>query len=143
MSLFELIPSAVAQTTTGTAAGGNSPMEMLQQFFPFIIVIIAIIIIIIAVVIARVPLFGPILSWRFMSWTGKRSYGLYLWHYPIYQIFSVFRLPGSHPGFEAYVGEFVLSFVAAALSWRYVEAPLNRYRTKFQRFEKIPAGFAT
>jgi len=39
MSLFELIPSAVAQTTTGTAAGGNSPMEMLQQFFPFIIVI--------------------------------------------------------------------------------------------------------
>jgi peptidoglycan/LPS O-acetylase OafA/YrhL len=100
-------------------------------------------IILIAVVIARVPFFGPILSWTFVSWIGKRSYGLYLWHYPIYQIFSVFRLPGSHPGAEAYVGEFVLSFVVAALSWRYVEAPLNRYRTKFQRFEKIPAGFAT
>ena len=38
MSLFGLIPSAVAQTT-GTAAGANSPMDMLQQFFPFIIVI--------------------------------------------------------------------------------------------------------
>src|SRR5580698_1450341 len=38
MSLFELIPSAYAQTTN-SAAGGNSPMEMLQQFFPFIIVI--------------------------------------------------------------------------------------------------------
>ena len=38
MSLFGLIPSAVAQTT-GAADGGSSPMDMLQQFFPFIIVI--------------------------------------------------------------------------------------------------------
>jgi preprotein translocase subunit YajC len=39
MSLFGLIPSAVAQTTGAAAAGGGSPMEMLQQFAPFIIVI--------------------------------------------------------------------------------------------------------
>jgi len=39
MSLFELIPSAYAQTASGPAAGASSPMEMLQQFFPFIIVI--------------------------------------------------------------------------------------------------------
>jgi preprotein translocase subunit YajC len=38
MSLFGLIPSAVAQTTNA-AAGGGSPMDMLQQFAPFIIVI--------------------------------------------------------------------------------------------------------
>ena len=38
MSLFGLIPSAYAQTTN-TAAAGASPMEMVQQFFPFIIVI--------------------------------------------------------------------------------------------------------
>jgi preprotein translocase subunit YajC len=38
MSLFGLIPSAVAQTTNA-AAGAGSPMDMLQQFAPFIIVI--------------------------------------------------------------------------------------------------------
>src|ERR1700733_11072798 len=38
MSLFGLIPSAVAQTTNAVA-GGGSPMDMLQQFAPFIIVI--------------------------------------------------------------------------------------------------------
>jgi peptidoglycan/LPS O-acetylase OafA/YrhL len=96
-------------------------------------------IIIVAVVCSRVPFFGRILSWRFVTWTGKRSYGLYLWHYPIYQIFSVFQLPGSHHRVETYVAEFVVSFVVAGLSWRYLEAPLNRYRKKFQRFEEIPA----
>ena len=38
MSLFELIPSAYAQTTGG-AGGGSSPTDLLQQFFPFILII--------------------------------------------------------------------------------------------------------
>jgi preprotein translocase subunit YajC len=38
MSLFELIPSAYAQTTNG-AAGGSSAGDLLTQFFPFILII--------------------------------------------------------------------------------------------------------
>jgi len=38
MSLFELIPSAYAQTTSG-AGGGSSPADLLQQFFPIIAII--------------------------------------------------------------------------------------------------------
>ena len=38
MSLFDLIPSAYAQSTSG-AAGGSSTAEMVQQFFPFILII--------------------------------------------------------------------------------------------------------
>jgi len=38
MSLFELIPSAYAQTTSG-AGGGASASDLLQQFFPFILII--------------------------------------------------------------------------------------------------------
>ena len=38
MSLFELIPSAYAQTTSA-AGGGSSPAELLQQFFPIIAII--------------------------------------------------------------------------------------------------------
>lgn len=41
MSLFGLIPSAVAQTTGAAAAasGSANPLEMLQQFAPFIVVL--------------------------------------------------------------------------------------------------------
>src|ERR1700761_5757479 len=38
MSLFELIPSAYAQTTSG-GTGGASTGDMLTQFFPFILII--------------------------------------------------------------------------------------------------------
>lgn len=38
MSLFELIPSAYAQTTSG-ATGGGSTADTLTQFFPFILII--------------------------------------------------------------------------------------------------------
>ncbi len=40
MSLFELISSAQAQTTGAAAPGGTgNPMDMLQQFAPFIVVL--------------------------------------------------------------------------------------------------------
>jgi preprotein translocase subunit YajC len=40
MSLFGLIPSAYAQTAgAATAAGSGSPIDMLQQFAPFIVVL--------------------------------------------------------------------------------------------------------
>ena len=38
MSLFDLIPSAYAQTTSG-GTGGASTGDMLTQFFPFILII--------------------------------------------------------------------------------------------------------
>jgi preprotein translocase subunit YajC len=39
MSLFGLIPSAYAQTTSAAGGVSSNPMDMLQQFAPFIIVI--------------------------------------------------------------------------------------------------------
>jgi preprotein translocase subunit YajC len=38
MSLFDFIPSAYAQTTSG-AGGGASTADLVQQFFPFILII--------------------------------------------------------------------------------------------------------
>jgi peptidoglycan/LPS O-acetylase OafA/YrhL len=65
-------------------------------------------------------------------WIGRRSYGLYLWHYPIYGLLA--GGPGVPP--RDWPGALILSFAAAALSFRFVEQPfLNRK----QRFETVGA----
>ncbi len=64
---------------------------------------------------------------RPVVWLGQRSYGLYLWHWPFAEWTN--RLP--HP-----VGVplgITASLIAAELSWRLVEAPAQRWRTRHQR----------
>ena len=55
---------------------------------------------------------------RALVWLGTVSYGAYLWNYPL----TLWLRP--HAGLAV-----VLTLAAAALSWRYVEAPLQRRRT--------------
>lgn len=54
---------------------------------------------------------------RALVWLGTVSYAAYLWNYPL----TLWLRP--HPGLAV-----VLTLVAATLSWRYVEAPLQRRR---------------
>jgi peptidoglycan/LPS O-acetylase OafA/YrhL len=77
---------------------------------------------------------GRVLGWRPLRWVGLRSYGIYLWHYPIFAMtrpredlhyfgFSPFRYDISGwPDFVIRVG---LTFGAAALSYRFVEQPIR------------------
>lgn len=65
---------------------------------------------------ARVPTIRP-LAW--LAPIGTISYGLYLWHVPIGIWLADSALPMAALGFP-------LAFLAAVLSWRYVEAPLLR-----------------
>jgi peptidoglycan/LPS O-acetylase OafA/YrhL/lysophospholipase L1-like esterase len=78
-----------------------------------------------AVVLAVVSPSGRIgraLGWRPLRWIGIRSYGIYLWHYPI----IVLTTPAS--GAETLLRatlQVVASVVVAALSWRFVEEPIR------------------
>lgn len=68
---------------------------------------------------------GRVLGNKPMVYLGKRSYGLYLWHWPI---FLVLR-PGidiGWTGLPAFALQFALTMVAAELSYRYVEMPIRR-----------------
>jgi peptidoglycan/LPS O-acetylase OafA/YrhL len=59
-----------------------------------------------------------------MVYIGKRSYGLYLWHWPIFVILR----PGIDiglTGIPALVIQFGLTFAAAELSYRYLEMPVR------------------
>ena len=57
-------------------------------------------------------------------WIGVRSYGIYLWHWPIYM---VTRPHSDVPltGIPLLVLRLALTFVFAALSYKYVEEPIR------------------
>jgi peptidoglycan/LPS O-acetylase OafA/YrhL len=64
-----------------------------------------------------------VLSWRPFVATGKISYSLYLWHWPV----TVFWKYATYDQlyFYDYIGMFLLSFVLGILSWKFVELPVR------------------
>ncbi|KLU60953.1 O-acetyltransferase OatA [Peptococcaceae bacterium CEB3] len=68
--------------------------------------------------------------WR---WLGERSYGIYLWHYPVIVLTSPAVNTGGVNVWRA-LGQVAASIGLAALSWRLVEDPIRRgYRKKRRR----------
>ena len=89
----------------------------------FLLVDAATLLVIAAVVHPRSDL-GPILGCKPLRWIGVRSYGLYLWHYPIFCI----TRPGLDVplhGWPDLALRLVLSFGAAELSYRFIETPIR------------------
>ncbi|MGV1004409.1 MAG: acyltransferase family protein [Candidatus Nanopelagicales bacterium] len=69
--------------------------------------------------------FGRILGVRPLRYLGERSYGLYLWHWPL---FIVLR-PGQDmalTGLPAFALRMVLLLIVAEASYRYLELPARR-----------------
>ena len=76
---------------------------------------------------------GKLLSARPLLYTGKISYGLYLFHKPIPVLAPVFfnslniPFPNKWLLFLIY---FLLSFLAAAVSWKIIETPFLKLKSK-------------
>lgn len=66
---------------------------------------------------------GPIIGCRPMVWIGERSYGIYLWHFPVIILTTPEGADG--PGFVRGVLQVAATFAIAALSWKYVEDPIR------------------
>ena len=67
---------------------------------------------------------GPALGWGPLRWIGVRSYGIYLWHFPIIVLTSpTMQRNASLPLEVLQVGA---TIAVAALSWRFVEEPIRR-----------------
>ena len=78
---------------------------------------------VVAAVVHPASRIGAALGWRPLRWVGVRSYGIYLWQWPI----IVLATPaGQTPGWVRGTLEVAATLLAASLSWRYVE---DRYAT--------------
>lgn len=55
---------------------------------------------------------------------GKRSYSLYLWHYPIITLSNTYFIQGQVP-FYMIIIQVVLTFVMAEVSYRFIEQPFR------------------
>ncbi len=82
-------------------------------------------------------LVGRVLAWNPIRWIGLISYSLYLWHWPIqfFQATNRFLVPDRAPLWHSQFAVIGVSFVVAALSWRFVEQP---FRTGLFRGKRVP-----
>ncbi len=61
-------------------------------------------------------------------WLGKVSYGTYLWHWPLLA-FTRIHL-ADEPSLAVKLGLMLLAVALGAASWRWIEAPIRRARTR-------------
>jgi peptidoglycan/LPS O-acetylase OafA/YrhL/lysophospholipase L1-like esterase len=65
---------------------------------------------------------GRALGWEPLRWLGVRSYGIYLWHYPIIVLTSP---ANSTENLTRAALQTAATIAVAALSWRFVEEPIR------------------
>ena len=65
---------------------------------------------------------GRALGWRPLRWIGVRSYGIYLWHFPVIVMTSQ---PNVKPGLLLAGLQIAACVLLAALSWQLVEEPIR------------------
>ena len=63
-----------------------------------------------------------ILGWEPLRWVGERSYGIYLWHYPVIVLTTPLN---ASPSVVRASLQIAATLVLAALSWRYIEQPVR------------------
>ena len=77
---------------------------------------------IVAAVASPASRLGRVLGWQPLRWLGVRSYGIYLWHFPIIVLTSP---ADGRDTLTRAVLQVAASIGCAALSWRYLEEPIR------------------
>jgi peptidoglycan/LPS O-acetylase OafA/YrhL len=68
-----------------------------------------------------------------LRWVGERSYGIYLWHWPVIVLFAGVN---TRPAIGIVLAEAAVVVAAAALSFRYVEEPIRSGRLQRRLAER-------
>ncbi|RLE20101.1 MAG: hypothetical protein DRJ50_11285 [Actinobacteria bacterium] len=82
------------------------------------------------------------LSSPVLLWIGTRSYGLYLYHWPIYQLIR--NIAGKHMKFHEFVVAMILTVIVTELSYRFIETPIRKgtLRESWNRIRNSPTAGA-
>lgn len=70
---------------------------------------------------------------RVMVWLGRRSYGIYLYHFPLV---GAMWASGYTP-FQMFTVGLLVTLTLAELSWRFVESPCLRLKDQWSRGERM------
>jgi peptidoglycan/LPS O-acetylase OafA/YrhL len=89
----------------------------------FLAVALATAVVITLVVLRPADLLSRALSWRPLRYIGRISYGLYLYHWPIFLTLDTSTTHTS--GYRLLALRFAVTFAAAGLSYRYIERPIR------------------
>ncbi len=83
---------------------------------------------------------SKVLSIPVLLWIGTRSYGLYLYHWPIYQIIR--NIAGVHLKFHEFVFALILTGIVTELSYRFIETPIRKgtLRASLVRIRRSPVA---
>ncbi|MGE7624361.1 acyltransferase family protein [Viridibacillus sp. NPDC096237] len=92
--------------------------------------------ILIAVIVHPASYIGNLFSFKPLIWIGARSYGIYIWHFPIVVLMGA-GVGNEAIGFTKLLIIIVLTLLFAGLSWRYVEDPIRRgqWRVWLNKFQ--------
>jgi len=73
----------------------------------------------------------PLLNNNVMKWIGVRSYGIYLYHLPIFTVLNYLNVPHNKLNFVAVFGlKIGVSFLLAYVSFKFIEKPLLKLKYK-------------
>ena len=83
----------------------------------------------------------PFLANKVLLWIGKRSYGIYLYHMPIFLYMERFRVHNSFTNFLIVTFfRFAISIAFAAISYEFIERPILQYKNKYKSSQRSIEG---
>lgn len=85
----------------------------------------AIVALLIAVIVHPASIVGDILSWRPLLWVGVRSYGIYIWHFPILVLLGLGVDTGEFQFWRVFLA-LALTLGLSAVSWKFLEDPIRK-----------------
>ncbi|MGG0458838.1 acyltransferase family protein [Bacillus mycoides] len=82
---------------------------------------------------SRIALF---LRFRPLLWMGVRSYGIYLWHYPIITLTTP-KVNAGEFSITRAILQFLLIIMIAQISWKYIEKPIRQGALRNIQFKNL------
>ena len=91
-------------------------------------------------------IFARVLSLKPLEWIGKRSFAIYVWHYPILELMNPLNATEGIPWWKILL-ELAIIFAISDLSYRFIEVPLRALGSKPSKerpsvFSKSPRDLA-